>query len=342
MLPVLPKPNPFFSVIVPAYNACDYIEDCLESVLDQTDPDFELIVVDDGSTDSTAEKVLRYSYDSRLRLVQRLNGGLAAARNTGIRLAGGEWVAFLDADDRWCPEKLMAHHSAIFQQEMTGSWISVLYDCAVFIDAQNHRTGLHMSQTDQPLTPDKLLLKNYLGNGSTSVVRRSVLEQFGGFDEHLKRMVDHELWIRLSHAGHQFQRVQGVLTEYRIHENSLTADTERMLQGLKVFLSRVASYAPERVERLESLVMACTHRWMARAAFMQGHYLEARQHMVSSLHYSPTVLWEDPRALLTFLAISLQVVTPAPLFKAAESVGLWSVSQWFKWQRSLVAPSSVK
>ncbi len=329
---------PFFSVVVPAYNAADYIAECIESVLAQTDPDLELIVVDDGSTDDTAARVLHYQSDQRLRLVQRANGGLAAARNTGIRVAGGQWVAFLDADDRWCPEKLAAHRRIIehYGQEQSidvDRSLSVTYDCAVFIDAMGQRTGLHMAWTDKPLTPERLLLKNYLGNGSTSVVKRSVLETYGGFDENLKRMVDHELWVRLSHAGHQFQYVPDILTEYRMHSNSLTADTERMLQGVEVFLQQIALYAPASVARLRPLVLACTHRWMARAAFMASHYAKAWYHARLALQHSPAVLWRDQRALITFAAIGFQAITPAPLFEAIRRLGLRLVSQWFQWQR---------
>jgi hypothetical protein len=316
---------PHFSVVIPAYNTSPYIQDCLQSVLAQTEPDFEVIVVDDGSTDDTAAQVKAIS-DPRIHLIQQPNGGLAAARNTGIWAAQGELVAFLDADDRWCPEKLAAHRQVLEQHPEA----SVSYDWAAFIDSQGQRTGLCMAQSRIQLTPEALLLKNYLGNGSTAVVRRGILEQVGGFDESLRRMVDHELWIRLTHGGHHIQLVPAVLTDYRTHSQSFTADTGRMLQGVEAFLQKVATYAPESVQKLSPLVWAFTHRWMARAAFVAGDYDKARSHALHAVQAAPQVLWRDPRGPITFAAIALQTVTPAPLFQGLLSLGVNVTTSWFR------------
>jgi protein involved in polysaccharide export with SLBB domain/GT2 family glycosyltransferase len=304
-----PQSEPLFSVVIPAFNAEPYIADCVDSVLCQTEADLEVIVVDDGSTDSTATIVRSYA-DPRVRLVQRVNGGLATARNTGIAAASGQLIAFLDADDRWLPTKL-AHHRAALEAD-PGAGIS--YDWSAFIDASGQRTGLSMTQARVEITCDALLLKNYLGNGSTSVVRRSVLETAGGFDEALKRFVDHELWVRLACTGQRFCLIPEVLTEYRIHAASFTADAQRMLKGLEAFLETIAAYNPESVSRLAPLARACTHRWMARAAFVAGDYSGARAHARTALRIAPSVLWRDSSALITFAAIGAQLAMPAPLF----------------------------
>jgi hypothetical protein len=198
-----------------------------------------------------------------------------------------------------------------------------------------------MAQTKRPLTHAALLLKNWLGNGSTSVVKRSVLQEVGGFDEHLPRMVDQELWVRLSLQGHRFQQVPGVLTEYRSHPNSFTADTRRMLQGLEIFLQRVSLYAPESVRQLRPLILACTHRWMARAAFMAGNYGEARHHAVLALQSTPSVLWRDPRAPITLVAILMQTILPTPVFRVIRQWGLEGAARWFARRRSSQVPHHV-
>lgn len=318
---------PKFSVVIPAYNASPFLADCLNSVLAQTDPDFEAIVVNDGSTDDTAEIAAQFAQqDRRIVLVNRINGGLAAARNSGIAAAKGELVAFLDADDRWCPEKLAAHRQAMDSD----SDASVSYDWAAFIDVKGDRTGLHMSQAQINLTHEALLLKNYLGNGSTAVVRRYVLEQAKGFDPRLRRMVDQELWVRLTFYGHRFHLIPRTLTEYRTHPGSFTADTERMLQGLETFMQQIAVYAPDSVKRLKPLAIAFTHRWMARAAFVAENYPAARQHAQKSLQASPAVLWRDPRGPITFAAIAIQSITPEPLFKRFLQLGHHLTVRWFQ------------
>jgi protein involved in polysaccharide export with SLBB domain/GT2 family glycosyltransferase len=310
MHPQHPSTEPLFSVVIPAFNVEAYIGDCLDSVLRQTEADFEVIVVDDGSTDSTATIVQGYA-DPRVRLVQRLNGGLAAARNTGIAAACGQLIAFLDADDRWLPAKLARHRAAL--EAAPGAGIS--YDWSAFIDVSGQRTGLSMTQARVEITCDALLLKNYLGNGSTSVVRRSVLETAGGFDQKLRRFVDHELWVRLACTGQRFCLIPEVLTEYRIHPASFTADSQRMLKGLEAFLEAIAVYNPDSVSRLAPLARACTHRWMARAAFVAGDYSGAQVHARAALRLAPSVLWRDPSAPITFAAIAAQVAVPAPLFR---------------------------
>lgn len=325
--------EPKFSVVIPAYNASAYITDCLNSVLAQSETDFEVIVVNDGSTDNTAQMVSTFT-DARIQLIYRPNGGLAAARNTGIHAAKGEFVAFLDADDRWCEEKLAAHRQAL-EADPTAS---VSYDWSAFIDVKGDRTGLLMAQTQNLLTHEALLLKNYLGNGSTSVVRRSVLEANNGFDESLYRLVDQELWVRLAFHGHHFRLVPRQLTEYRIHPGSFTADTERMLKGVEAFLAKVATYAPQSVQQLTPLVIACTHRWMARAAFVAGNYEQARTHSLQALRHSPQVLWRDERAAITFMAIALQAIVPSPLFKWLQKLGYRLVTNWF--QNSPPKPAS--
>lgn len=320
-------PTPKFSVVIPAYNASAFITDCLNSVFAQTDPDFEVIVVDDGSTDLTSQLVLNFS-DSRLKLIQRVNGGLAAARNTGIAAARGELVAFLDADDRWHPEKLASHRQALDQHLDA----SVSYDWAAFIDVDGNRTGLCMAQTQTTITHAALMIKNYLGNGSTSVVRRSILQKFGGFDEHLFRLVDRELWVRLTYYGYTLQLVPKVLTEYRQHASSFTADTDRMLQGLQEFFERIAIYAPESVEKFAPLATACMHRWMARAAFVARDYEKARCHARQSLTSSIQVLWKDPRAPITFAAIFLESILPKSWLEKLLEFATQLTSQWFRFR----------
>lgn len=322
-----PEKTPKFSVVIPAYNASKYIADCVGSVLAQTEKDFEIIVVNDGSTDNTAQIVSSFS-DERVNLVNRSNGGLAVARNTGIRAAKGEVVAFLDADDRWCPDKLAAHRQALDENPQA----SVSYDLSAFIDEEGQRTGMRMAQAQRTLTHQALLVKNYLGNGSTSVVRRQVLEEAGGFDEDLPRFVDHELWVRLAYRGHQFCQIPHVLTEYRTHSESFTADTDTMLKRLETFLAKISTYAPETVEQLAPLARAFTHRWMARAAFVSGNYSKARQHTFQALRQAPQVIWQDQRAIITFSAILLQTVTPKPIFIFFVNFGQKLVKYWFRVQ----------
>ena len=185
------------SVVIPAYNAAGCIRRAVDSVLAQTYRDLELIVVDDGSTDGTLS--LLNSYGTSLRVVQKPNGGLSSARNAGIHTARGEYVAFLDADDWWQPEKLdrqvawmRAHPEAVFCST-----------AARVVDARGQTTGEWRCGSFRGTTLEAIFAANgYIaGSGSAVVARRDALLAAGGFDEALKSLEDIDMWMRLAAQG---------------------------------------------------------------------------------------------------------------------------------------------
>ena len=203
---------PTVSVVVPTYNRADHLERTIESVLDQRFGDFELVVVNDGSTDETAAVIDRFD-DPRIRaLSHETNRGGSAARNTGIAASRGEYVAFLDDDDEWLPDKLgrqVAHLEA-----RSDEWV------AVYCDFENvrHGPGKRLRrlakrvmvdrgasdgkrQGGASLIPATLSMDITLGGASTLLVRRDVLERLDGFDPAFERHQDWEFVIRLLRVG---------------------------------------------------------------------------------------------------------------------------------------------
>jgi len=201
------------SVIIPTYEGAETLPRAIESVLDQTFADLELLVVDDGSTDDTREVVLDYvAADDRVAYVpHEVNRGASAARNTGIEHASGEFVAFLDSDDEWLPEKLDAQVSRL--RECSAEWIGVY--CDAFFDLTGRSAGLRerlgwfLSQRRQPSTREagRELIAEILSDrlhthaGSSLLVRRSSAEAVDGFDESFDRFQDPEFLIRLLERG---------------------------------------------------------------------------------------------------------------------------------------------
>jgi glycosyltransferase involved in cell wall biosynthesis len=201
--------SPFFSVIMPTWNRGLDVRKAVDSVLQQTYEDFELIIVDDGS-DVPAAEALREVRDERVRCVRLdRNRGVAAARNEGIRQAKGEYLAFLDDDDEYLPQKL-----AVIRDTTAGGY-----------DVVYHRMRIHFveegfSYINSPYgysTFRQLLLKNLLGSPSMVVLRRSACTAVGGFDEILPALEDYELWLRMAKAGFRFKYVDRVLTNYYRH-----------------------------------------------------------------------------------------------------------------------------
>jgi glycosyltransferase involved in cell wall biosynthesis len=236
-----------FSVVVPAYNTSATIGDALRSVLDQTVRDFQLLVVDDGSSDDTAERVARID-DPRLQLLRLEHRGAAAARNAGIAAAQGRYVAFLDSDDLWLPiflarmgDALEANPDAGFA--FTDAWV---------VDAETRRvrrTSVVRSRTvdDPPTDPGEFLRSLIEANFVyTSVcVRRDVLTRVGGFDETLQAGIDYELWLRVAAHGFRGVRAPGRLAVYRAgREGSISSSRQRVVRGLVAVYERVVERHP--------------------------------------------------------------------------------------------------
>ncbi len=185
---------PRVSVIIPAYNAAGFVRRAVDSVLAQTWQDLELLVVDDGSTDSTRSVLA--TYGERLRMLPQANGGPAAARNNGLRAATGEYVAFLDADDWWEADKLTEQVALLDSHPELGFCSTATR----LVGSTGLPLGEWPCQIDTGPMPDALFMNGALVSGSTSGVlaRCGLVQQAGGFDVALRGYEDPDLWIRLS------------------------------------------------------------------------------------------------------------------------------------------------
>jgi glycosyltransferase involved in cell wall biosynthesis len=188
------QPPPQVSVIIPAYNAAGCVRRAVDSVLGQSFQDFELLVVDDGSTDDT--RVVLAEYGDRLRLLAKVNGGPAAARNHGLQQARSKYVAFLDADDYWKTEKLEQQVELLD----TRPEIGFCSTATQVVDSAGQPAGDWPCRPDAGPLPDILFLHGTVISGSTSGVlaRRQLIEAIGGFDPTLRGFEDPDLWIRLA------------------------------------------------------------------------------------------------------------------------------------------------
>ena len=189
---------PVVSIIVPSYNRGYCIAQCLRSALDQTFTDFEIIVVDDASSDDTRAQVASIS-DSRIHyLAHDSNRGGAVARNTGIRAAQGEFVAFLDSDDHWLPDKLEKQIAALRrlgpESGLSYTWLSCVDDAGT--------ETLRVNPEIEGECFDEMLVTNFIGTFSNIVVRKSLLVEVGALDESFRSCQDWDLFIRLTrHAS---------------------------------------------------------------------------------------------------------------------------------------------
>jgi glycosyltransferase involved in cell wall biosynthesis len=239
-----PVTRPVVSVVMPAYNAASTIAPAIESVLRQTRNDFELIVVDDGSTDDTAGHVEPFLRDGRIKLIQQPNLGLAGARNTAIAAATGTYVSLLDSDDAWLPRYLEVMAGALEADPTAG----LAYTDAWALDDSTRRIQRvsAMGPWHPPTTPERpeqvvhdlLDRGNFVFVGAT--IRRAVLEEVGGFRVGIPGVEDYELWLRIAAHGHRFVRCPLKLAVYRQRPGQMSADWAVMKRSARDVLRIVA------------------------------------------------------------------------------------------------------
>ncbi len=219
--------KPLISVIIPAYNASEFIGETLDSIFAQTFTNFEVILINDGSPDTAdLERVLQ-GYASNLCYLKQENQGAAAARNTGLRAANGEFIAFLDADDTWLPTFLEKQME--FLQNSNADF--VFCDALLVGDTSlAGRTFMQMQPSRGAATPENLLSVKVTVLTSTVVARKSPIFEVGLFDETIRRGHDFDLWLRLAKHGTRFAYHGDVLARHRIVESGLSGGTISQLE----------------------------------------------------------------------------------------------------------------
>lgn len=265
--------RPRVSVIIPCYNAAPYIGATIESVLAQTLPAAEIVVVDDGSGDDSLAVLA--GFGERVRILTRPNGGPAAARNMAIAHASGDFIAFLDSDDLWEPEKLARQMAEFSAHPETGL---VFSEAVMFREENGERTALQrIGYTGDP-TFRQLLFGDYIPN-STVVVRREVIEATGPLNEsrELVGAEDYEYWMRIA-LRHQLRGIPASLAWYRIRPGNLMGAGEDIEKGL-----RLAQLALEAVEAREPSI------W---PSFWEAHGVDRAQ-LFARLHLRAGHAWRQ-------------------------------------------------
>lgn len=214
--------NPTVSVIIPTYNRAHLIGRAIQSVLNQTYQDFELIIVDDGSTDNTEDIIKEFQKkDERIKRIRHdKNKGGSAARNTGIKAAKGDYIAFLDSDDEWLPQKINKQ-IVIFKER--SSKIGAVYTGFLYLDKYGNRIKNAYIPRKKGYIYEDLLLKNCVGTCSTLLIRKECFKQVGLFDEKLPASQDWDMWIRISRY-YEYDFLENSFVKYRVHFNQISTN----------------------------------------------------------------------------------------------------------------------
>lgn len=327
------------SVIIPTYNAEKFIAKTIHSVLNQTYQDFEILIIDDESPDDSVA-VCRQFDDPRIRIISQPNRGLPGARNTGIREAKGELIAFLDADDLWAPEKLERHVKHLDARPEVG----VSFSYSAFIDDDDRLTGLYQKPKRlDGITPDYVLCRNPIGNGSAAVLRREVFDGIAFednkhgmvetcyFDErvnhHSADATDVECWLRISiQTDWELSGIPEALTLYRIHTGGLSANVMRQLESLEAVIDKTRGYAPDVIAQCEARAKAYHMRYIARRAvtLRDGGLAVSMVNKSLKSHWRMT-LEEPKKTVMTVGAAYLLRTLPQRLYLKMENVAMKSI-----------------
>ena len=337
---------PDVSVIIPTYNRANLLSAAIESVLAQTYSDYELLIVDDGSTDNTRDVVLSYT-DPRIRYLHKNNGGLASARNFGLREAQGRYVAFLDDDDLYLPDKLAIQVNFLDAHPDVG-WVNAGY---LATDMQ----GNVLEEVRPWLSYSDLGVETWLFACPAVVhavqVRREWLEHIGGFDDHFRASEDWDAWLRLAYAGCTMQWVEEIVCVYRFHGDNMVravqAKSERNIEVLLKFFS--LPDLPTALLQKREAALAQMYLRNAASKFQVALIDEAKQDVLAALHGSPQLaanggekiyemllgyagspLVDDPIAYTHCVVMHLRPILKISWAKRRKLIGTSYMAQFFR------------
>ena len=274
---------PTVSVVIPAYNHAAYLEQTISSALAQTWPDFEVIVVDDGSVDDTPGVAKRFA-DS-INFIRQANRGMAGTRNAGVRTARGQFISFLDDDDLWKPNYL----ATVIPEFLEDPDLAACYTGVQMIDSEGHL----LPQTSTRVVAPERLYDTLIDGGffppATVTVRKSVLDEVGPFDETLQGFADWDMWLRFS-SLYKFRGVAEVLVLYRIHAGGLSSNIDHMFaDNLKAAHKHfgpaegtVEQWPIQRRRAYASAYLSAALAYFQRHDLVQGHL-----HLAKSFRFYP-------------------------------------------------------
>ncbi len=318
------------SVVIPVYGVEKYIAATVQSVLEQTYKNFELLLIDDGSPDRSVEICQQFT-DPRIKIIRQQNRGVSAARNTGIRHAQGKYVAFLDGDDLWLPEKLEKHVAHLENSPNVG----ISFSRSAFIDETDKPLNLYQMPKLKEITPAQIFCRNPIGNGSVPVIRQEVFEaiKFQNnassaeqcyFDEQLRHFEDVECWLRIAlKTNWQVEGIPEALTLYRVNLQGASTNVNKQLEDLEKVIEKTRSYAPELVNQCANRARAYELRFLARRVVSLRDGASAVKFAHRALATYWRIVLEEPRRTFLTLAAAYSLwLLPQSLYRQLEDIAL--------------------
>lgn len=290
---------PQVTVIIPAYNAIDYLPDAVKSALAQTFSDLEIIVINDGSSDDT-EQWLQQQNHPKLTFISQSNRGKSAARNTGIAKAKGEYLAFLDADDLWESTKLAKQVKCLNGNPQQG----LVYTWTALADRDGRPTGRVITPEAKGDVWEQLIQANILTCGSTPMVRKVCFDTVGLFADDLPLAQDWDMWLRIA-AFYPFAVIKEPLVYYRQHPTNTSKNLEAMHRCNTLVLERALQAKPTNITSIKAKAYHSLHLYLGWIAVQNCNHKQALFFWKKACSYSLKLVFsqESVRLLASVLAI---------------------------------------
>jgi len=255
------KEHPLVSVITATYDMAQYVVEAVDSILGQTYPHIEAVVIDDGSKDNTQKVLAQYANNPRVKIIHQENAGQTAAKNRGLAECTGSYVGFCDSDNAWLPDKIATQLPVLTNDKALG----VVYGDVQFIDDKGADIPTPQVKRHSGKITGRLLVDNFVPF-NTCLVPRDILTEFGGFDESLSMAIDYDLWLRIS-TRYEFRYVPQVLARYRIWGGQMSHRTGERLDNAMRMMEKFLQ------EHGDSVTTAEARRAWAYTFTTRGHWL---------------------------------------------------------------------
>ena len=301
--------NNLISVIIPVYNAEKTIQETIESVLNQTFTNFELIIINSDSTDATLS-IVNQIKDERIKVFSYPKANVAVNRNRGFKHANGDYITFIDADDLWTDDKLTAQYTALESNPQAGvaySWTNCIDKNGKFLRKTSHRNWSGDVYS-------KFLLDDFIGNGSNVMIRRELLTEVGGFDEILTNAQDTDMWLKLS-AITDFDCVPKPQVLYRILPNSMSSNVLGLEKSnLEVIQRSFAREKAKELQHLKPIAIANLYKYLCYKALTAAPGKQqsavAARFLLTAIKTDISLLFK-PIIFKAILKLTAMVVLPA-------------------------------
>lgn len=273
---------PKVSVIIPSYNRAKLLGRAIDSVLHQTFSDYEIIVVDDGSKDNTKD-VLK-AYDGKIKYIYQANRGISGARNQGIKEARGEYIAFLDSDDSWIPEKLAEQIKVLEANKNVG----IVYSKLQMINDKGEHCGVKPKHKSGKNFRELIEIGGDIPTSSV-MARRECFEKVGVFDESLQQMEDIDMWIRIAKNYDLYEITDKILAYYYRHDEQVTRNRMKVYEGLVGLYTKILNSYEDAPKAVLTKKIAMNQYTLSRDCYANKLYTDSWRHVVAAIARYPLV-----------------------------------------------------